>query len=154
MVKLFHIKIRKISFCHNSSVKVNNPHPPPPKCHIDVKRGNLSMDVTPNKKRQVSQKKRTREHTFQPPSSSRNGRFVINPTYILGVAPWLWKLWILDSLKAWKVHSPGPIGLQSYPYKVEFSIVFARTFLNTHLTWHNNTNFSNSLFNFTALFMV
>ena len=47
MVKLFHIKIRKISFCHNSSVKVNNPHPP--NIIIDVKRGNyLSMDVTPN----------------------------------------------------------------------------------------------------------
>ena len=28
MVKLFHIKIRKISFCHNSSVKINNPNPP------------------------------------------------------------------------------------------------------------------------------
>ena len=43
-IKLFHIKIRKISFCHNSSDKVNNPHPP--KCHTDVKCGNLSMDVT------------------------------------------------------------------------------------------------------------
>ena len=28
MVKLFHIKIRKISFCHNSSIKISNPHPP------------------------------------------------------------------------------------------------------------------------------
>ena len=46
MIKLFHIKIRK-TFCHNSSVKVKNPLPPP-KRHIDVKRGNLSMDVTPN----------------------------------------------------------------------------------------------------------
>ena len=27
MVKLFHIKIRKISFCHNSSIKFNNSHP-------------------------------------------------------------------------------------------------------------------------------
>ena len=46
MVKFFHIKIRKISFCHNSSIKVNNPHSP--KRHIDIKRGNLSMDdVTP-----------------------------------------------------------------------------------------------------------
>ena len=54
MVKLFHIKIKKISFCHNSSVKVNNSHPPlpppssfPPKRHIDVKCGNLNMDVAP-----------------------------------------------------------------------------------------------------------
>ena len=28
MVKLFHIKIRKIQFCHNSNVMVSNPHPP------------------------------------------------------------------------------------------------------------------------------
>ena len=48
MVKSFHIKIKKISFCHNSSVKVNNPHPTP-KRHVDVKRGNLSMDVTPSR---------------------------------------------------------------------------------------------------------
>ena len=27
MVKLFHIKIRKISFCHNSNVKISNPTP-------------------------------------------------------------------------------------------------------------------------------
>ena len=27
MVKLFHIKIRKISFCHNSSIRFNNPLP-------------------------------------------------------------------------------------------------------------------------------
>ena len=38
-----------ISFCHNSSIKVNKPPLPlpPPKHHIDVKHGNLSMDVTP-----------------------------------------------------------------------------------------------------------
>ena len=29
MVKMFHIKIRKTSFCHNARVKVNNPHPTP-----------------------------------------------------------------------------------------------------------------------------
>ena len=51
MGKLFHIKIRKKSFWHNSSVKISNSTPPlpprPRKRHIDVKRGNLSMDVTP-----------------------------------------------------------------------------------------------------------
>ena len=46
MVKLFHIKIKKISFCHNSSAKISNSHPP--KRHIDFKRGNVSMDVPPN----------------------------------------------------------------------------------------------------------
>ena len=46
MVKLFHIKIRKISFRHNYNVKISNP-PLPPKRHIEVKRGNLTMDVTP-----------------------------------------------------------------------------------------------------------
>ena len=29
MVRIFHIKIRKISICHKASVKVNNPHPTP-----------------------------------------------------------------------------------------------------------------------------
>ena len=46
MVKLFHIKIGKISFYHNSNVKVNN-LPPPPPCHIDVKLSNLNIDVAP-----------------------------------------------------------------------------------------------------------
>ena len=40
MVKLFHIKIRKISFGHNSSIKVNNPQPPK---HIIL---TLRVDVT------------------------------------------------------------------------------------------------------------
>ena len=45
MVKLLHSKIKKNIIFHNSSVKVNN-KPHPPKRHIDVKRGNFSMDVT------------------------------------------------------------------------------------------------------------
>ena len=44
MVKLFHIKIGKISFYHNSNVKVNNLPSP---CHIDVKHSNLNIDVAP-----------------------------------------------------------------------------------------------------------
>ena len=31
IVKLFHIKIRKLSFCHNCSIKVKNPPPNPKK---------------------------------------------------------------------------------------------------------------------------
>ena len=44
------------------------------------------------------------------------------------------RFWILGFLKAQKINSPGPFALPTYTYKAEFCIVFARAFLNIHMT--------------------
>ena len=43
------------------------------------------------------------------------------------------RCWILRFLKARKMNSPGPFTLPTYPQKVEFYIVFARSLLNIHV---------------------
>ena len=39
------MKGKEVTFCHKTNVKQKNPYPP--KRQIDVRRGKMSMDVTP-----------------------------------------------------------------------------------------------------------
>ena len=70
---------------------------------------------------------------------AQNGRFVMKPKYLGDGTPWCppeERFWILVSLKAWKMNSPGPFAHPSHPYRVEFFIVFSRAFVNTYVTYH------------------
>ena len=56
MVKLFTLKSQKYHFATILvSSQVQGQPPTPPKCHVDVKRGNLSMDITPYRLSEVTQ---------------------------------------------------------------------------------------------------
>ena len=64
---------------------------------------------------------------------AQKGRFVMRPVFLGGGTIPEERFWILGFLKARKMNSSGPFTLPTYPQKVEFYIVFAKSFLNIHV---------------------